>query len=87
MTLFSDIMWGSLAMILIIAIYVTIKKRKRAGVKGIKSALTPICFFCISMVNMVAYFFDFLGLISFGFSVALLMLAAYFTKYLKMPAN
>ncbi|WP_438272967.1 hypothetical protein [Virgibacillus dokdonensis] len=85
--MFSDIMWGSLAMILIIAIYVTIQKRKRAGVKGIKSALTPICFFCISIVNIIAYFFEFLGLVSFGITVALFILGAYFTKYLKIPAN
>jgi CHASE2 domain-containing sensor protein len=58
------------------------KKRKAAGITGIKSVLTSICFFLISVVNLLAYWFDFLGIISWGLTLLLVLAGAYFTKYL-----
>ncbi|NBJ68864.1 hypothetical protein D1839_05160 [Roseburia sp. 1XD42-34] len=80
-------MWGSLGIILIIAVFLTIRKRKLAGVTGFKSALTPICFFLIVFVNILAYFFGFMGLFSWLISVLLLILAAYFTKFFSVATD
>ncbi|GIP65509.1 hypothetical protein J32TS6_40640 [Virgibacillus pantothenticus] len=85
--MFSDIMWGSLGIILITAVFLTIRKRKRAGVTGFKSALTPICFFLIAFANILAYFFGFMGLLSWLISVLLFILAAHFTKFLPVATN
>lgn len=71
--------------IFIVTIPVAIRKRKKSGVSGIKSALTSICFFLIALTNILAYWFDLLGLFSWTISVILLILAAYFTKY--MPVS
>ncbi|MEW4329112.1 hypothetical protein Q0N12_20965 [Rossellomorea marisflavi] len=65
-------------------IRVVIRKRKAHGVTGIKSALTPICFLSVGVLNILALLFDFIGLISWGLSVAFLLIGAYFTKY-QMP--
>ncbi|MGP4069886.1 hypothetical protein [Halobacillus sp. B29] len=59
----------------------TIRKRKKLGYTDFKSALTPICFYLIAVTQLMAYWFDFLGLISWGVTIGLLLLGAYFTKY------
>ncbi|KAB8135807.1 hypothetical protein F9U64_10640 [Gracilibacillus oryzae] len=78
-----------LSIILLIAlafsISVVFKKRKKAGITGIKSALTPICLYLIAVTNLLAYWFDFMGLINWTIIVILLILGAYFMKY--MPAS
>ncbi|WP_077595991.1 hypothetical protein [Oceanobacillus kimchii] len=66
----------------IIVISFIIKKRKKAGISGIKSALTPICFLLISLINILGYWFNFIGLLTSFITFLLLILAAYFTKYL-----
>ncbi|MEK3988475.1 MULTISPECIES: hypothetical protein [Robertmurraya] len=75
-----------LSIILIIAlvfsISVVVKKRKKAGITGIKSALTSICFFLIAITNLLAYWFNFMGLLNWSITVVLLILGAYFTKYM-----
>jgi len=75
-----------LAVLLIIALmfsmFVTIKKRQNARIIGIKSALTSICFYLIAITNLLAYWFDFLGLINWSITVVLLIIGAYFTKYM-----
>ncbi|PIC96385.1 hypothetical protein CSV69_07450 [Sporosarcina sp. P26b] len=75
-----------LSIILIIAlitsVFVVIKKRKKAGVTGIKTALTSICFLLIGVVALFAYWFNFMGLASWFISIILLFLAAYFTRYM-----
>lgn len=63
------------------------KKRKKAGITGIKNALTSICFFFVSVTTLFAYWFDFIGLLSWFISVVLLILGAYFTKYMPAPEN
>ncbi|MGG0740520.1 hypothetical protein [Niallia taxi] len=77
----------SIILIFVLAFSITffVKKRKRAGIKGIKSALTSICFYLIGITNLLAYWFNFMGLINWTISVTLLILGAYFTKY--MPVS
>ncbi|WP_026581343.1 hypothetical protein [Bacillus sp. J33] len=70
---------------LIFSISVLINKRKKAGITGVKSALTSICFFLIAITNLFAYWFNFMGLINWFITVVLLSLGAYFTKYMPMP--
>ncbi|SFG57729.1 hypothetical protein SAMN05216353_15820 [Halobacillus alkaliphilus] len=59
----------------------TVRKRKKLGYTDLKSALTPICFYLIAVTQLAAYWFDLLGLISWGVTMGLLLLGAYFTKY------
>ncbi len=59
----------------------TVRKRKKLGYTDFKSALTPICFYLIAVTQLMAYWFDLLGLISWGVTMGLLLLGAYFTKY------
>ncbi|MGE7888425.1 hypothetical protein ACQKN7_13790 [Bacillus cereus] len=67
---------------LVIAMYITYQKRKKSGLKGLKSALTSICFFSLAILNMFAYWFHFGGIITVLFSIVLLLVGAYFTKYI-----
>jgi len=64
------------------SILVLITKRKRSGITGIKSALTSICFYLVAIINLLAYWFDFMGLLSWSITVILLILGAYFTKHI-----
>lgn len=70
---------------LLFSISVVIKKRKNAGVTGVKTALTSICLYLIAITNVLAYWFDLIGLMSWSVTMILLILGAYFTKY--MPAS
>lgn len=72
---------------LISSIVSLIYKRKKAGITGFKTALTSICFYLIAVTNLVAYWFDSIGLISWTITVILLVLGAYFTKYMMAPRN
>ncbi|SES63314.1 hypothetical protein SAMN05216389_101166 [Oceanobacillus limi] len=67
---------------LIFSISVIIQKRKKAGITGIKSALTSICLCLMAVMNLLAYWFDFMGLLSWSITVVLLILGTYFTKYM-----
>ncbi|WP_053220079.1 hypothetical protein [Virgibacillus senegalensis] len=71
--------------VVVYTITLNIKKRKKAGVTGFKTALTPICFYLIAVTQLLAYWFGFLGIISWTITILFLMAGAYFTKYL--PAN
>ncbi|WP_456272278.1 hypothetical protein [Bacillus sp. AK031] len=62
------------------------KKRKAAGITGVRSALTSICFYLIAITNLLAYWLDFIGIISWGITLLLVMAGAYFTKYLPRHA-
>lgn len=70
---------------LLISISVMIRKRKQAGITGMKTALTSICFYLIAITNLMAYWFHFLGLVSWTITIILLILGAYFTRYLPTP--
>lgn len=67
---------------MVFSISIVITKRKKAGVTGLKSALTSICLYLIAITNLLAYWFNFLGLISWSITMVLLILGAYFTKYI-----
>jgi len=69
---------------LIFSISVVITKRRKAGVRGIKTALTSICLYLMAITNLLAYWFNFLGIISWSITIILLILGAYFTKYLSV---
>ena len=72
---------------LIFSISVVITKRRKAGVKGIKTALTSICFYLMAITNLLAYWFNFLGIISWSMTIILLILGAYFTKCLPVSES
>ncbi|WP_102336333.1 hypothetical protein [Salimicrobium jeotgali] len=77
-SIFSIIMTAAL----IVSILVVVKKRKEAGITGMKSAMTSICFYLVAVTNLAAYSFDMSGLVSWSLTVILLITGAYFTKYL-----
>lgn len=67
---------------LAVSMYIAYQKRKKAGIKGLKSALTSICFFSLAIFNLFAYWFQFGGMLTVLFSIVLLLVGAYFTKYI-----
>lgn len=67
---------------LIFSIKVVVKNRKKAGITDIKSAIPSICLFLIAITHPLAYWFDFTGLLNWSITVILLMIGAYFTKYM-----
>lgn len=74
-----------LIMTILISGTLVIKKRRKMGLTDIKSALTPICFLLIGIIGLFAYWFNMVGLLTWFISFALLLLGAYFTKY--MPVS
>lgn len=68
--------------ILVISVISVIKQRKKAGITGFKSMLTPISFFLISINCLLAIWFKYMGLAVWLINVVLLLLAAYCTEYL-----
>ena len=80
-------MWPVVFTVLLIIIFgfsvnSIIKKRKKAHITGFKNLITSICFFLIGAVNLLAYWFDSMGIINWTLTVLLLVIGAYFTKYL-----
>lgn len=71
-----------LILVLMVSISVFVKKRKKAGVTGIKSALTSICLYLMAIINLFAYWFDFSGIVTWTITTVLIILGVYFTKYL-----
>jgi len=69
---------------LILSSIIVVKKRKKAGLTGVKSVLTSICFFLIAIISLFAYWFNFMGLLVWFINICLLILGAYFTKYMKI---
>ncbi|MGF2614835.1 hypothetical protein FZC84_08295 [Rossellomorea vietnamensis] len=83
----NQVVWSVvlISALVISGIYV-FRKRKAAGITGIKTAMTSICFYLIAIVNLLAFWFDFIGLISWVITIVLIIAGAYFTKYLP-PQN
>ncbi|WP_273852061.1 hypothetical protein [Guptibacillus spartinae] len=71
--------------VFIIGIYVQVTRRKRAGLTGIRSAISPICFMISAALNPLGYWFGFLGLYSLLGSMLFLFLGAYFLKEMPGP--
>jgi len=80
-----------LSIILIIALLFSIRvvmmKRRKAKVRGVKSLLSSICLYFIAITNLFAYWFNFLGIISWTLTMFLLILGAYYTKYIPIVEN
>ena len=73
--------------VFLIGIYVQVTRRKRAGLTGLKSAISPICFMTSAALNPLGYWFGFLGLYSLLGSMLFLFLGAYFIKYMHKPGE
>ncbi|WP_235251825.1 hypothetical protein [Niallia circulans] len=73
--------------VLVSSLIIVIKKRKNTGITGIKSALTHICFFLISIFSLLAYWLKYTGLTVWLINVFLLIMAAFFTKYMPKGKN
>ena len=71
-----------LILVLMVSVSVFVKRRKKAGVTGIKSALTSICLYLMAIINLFAYWFDFSGVVTWTITTVLIILGVYFTKYL-----
>ncbi|MES5846613.1 MULTISPECIES: hypothetical protein [unclassified Bacillus cereus group] len=67
---------------LAVSMYIAYQKRKKAEIKGLKSALTSICFFSLAIFKLFAYWFQFGGMLTVLFSIVILLVGAYFTKYI-----
>ncbi|TXC85670.1 hypothetical protein FS935_20105 [Metabacillus litoralis] len=67
---------------LFVSIYFTVRKRKKLGIAGFKTSLTSICFFLIAAVNLFGYWFNLLGIGSWLVTMILILVGAYFTKYM-----
>ncbi|OLS34017.1 hypothetical protein BTR22_19585 [Alkalihalophilus pseudofirmus] len=61
------------------------KKRREHEITGWKSLVTSICFISIALISAGANLFGMLGMISWGLIIALLLVGAYYTKYLPIP--
>lgn len=72
---------------LVVSATVVIRKRKKRGITGMKSALTSISLFLIPIINLLAYWFHFMGLVNWTIIVILLILAAYFTRYMPIAES
>ncbi|QHA90938.1 hypothetical protein [Bacillus sp. N1-1] len=72
------------AIVFIIGIYVQVTRRKRAGLTGVKSAISPICFMISAALNPLGYWFGFLGLTSLLGSMLFLFLGAYYVKEMQV---
>lgn len=68
------------AIVFLIGIHVQVTRRKRAGLTGVKSAISPICFMISAALNPLGYWFGFLGLTSLLGAMLFLFLGAYFLK-------
>ncbi|GEN52758.1 hypothetical protein HFA01_10200 [Halobacillus faecis] len=78
-----EILLSSLLLLaLLVSVSAFIHMRKKEGIKGWKTALTSICFYAIAILNLMAYWLDGLGIVSWGITIVLLMLGAYFTRYM-----
>ncbi|UOQ47062.1 hypothetical protein MUN88_13330 [Gracilibacillus caseinilyticus] len=77
----------SLIIAMIISIIYVIRKRKKAGIKGVKSFLTPFCFYLNAIIYLIAYWFDSIGIISWMLMILLFMMAAYFSKFTSASAS
>lgn len=81
-------MWPTIATLIVLFILLLLvkkisRKRKQAQITDPKSLGTSICFLLIAMVNLFAYWFNFIGIVSMSLTMLLLVIGAYFTRYLQ----
>ncbi|MGE6204441.1 hypothetical protein [Guptibacillus hwajinpoensis] len=73
------------SIVFLIGIYIQVTRRKRVGLTGYKSAISPICFLISAALNPLGYWLGFLGLYSLLGSMLFLFLGAYFVKEMQVP--
>ncbi|UCZ52207.1 hypothetical protein LGQ02_15335 [Bacillus shivajii] len=75
-----------MAALMVSLLYFLIQIRRSAKENGreeaIKRNLSSICFYIMAIILLVAMVFDLLGVVVWGLGLILLILAAYFTKYI-----
>ncbi|PGK51728.1 hypothetical protein CN918_28470 [Priestia megaterium] len=71
-----------LVILLLVAAASIIIRRKIHNIRGVKPFLSSGCFFIIALLNLLSGWFDFYGMTTWGATLLLILLAAYFTKYL-----
>lgn len=81
-------MWPTITTLIVLfilglSINKIIVKSKAAQITNLKSLGTSICFLSIAVINLLAYWFDILGIFSMAMTVLLLVAGAYFTRYLE----
>lgn len=81
-------MWPTIATLIVLFILLLLvkkisRKRKQAQITDPKSLGTSICFLLIAVVNLFAYWFNFIGIVSMSLTVLLLVIGAYFIRYLQ----
>jgi len=81
-TLFNIIYTVFLVILLVIAAASIIIRRRVHNIKGVKPFLSSACFFIVALLNLLSGWFNFYGMATWGGTIALILLAAYFTKYL-----
>jgi len=74
-----------IALLVMAMIYVFQKRKNMKGDKGVKSFVTPISFFTVSLLAFSTALTGQMGMISAILVVVLLLIGAYYTKYLPKP--
>jgi len=73
-----------LTIILMVALFLSIAylltKRKEKGITGFKTALTPLCFYLIAIINVIAIWINTLGLIVWDIKHRLIIFGILFLK-------
>ncbi|WP_076558344.1 hypothetical protein [Salimicrobium flavidum] len=70
--------------LLLVSVPFLIHRRKRHGITGFKTLLTPICFYSVAVVQLIAIWLDAKGLWMWLVMMSLLVAGAYFTKYMEV---
>lgn len=71
--------------IIVIVGYCIYMMRRRKGLNDFKSALTPICFLLVPIMNLAVLWLEWPSIVSWVAFTVLLLLGAYFMKYLPKP--
>ncbi|KHF38360.1 hypothetical protein [Halalkalibacter okhensis] len=61
------------------------KRTKVKNVHGIKGWVSPVCMVLTPVFMLFAHLFDVVGIISWAVFFVLLLVAAYFTKFMPVP--
>ncbi|MDV2582429.1 hypothetical protein [Alkalibacillus haloalkaliphilus] len=71
-----------LLLIILFSIFVIYKKTQSVGIYSFKALITPTLLIMIGVLNTIALWNDAFGFISWMLTFVLLLIAAYFTKFL-----
>lgn len=58
-----------------------VKRRRKAGQSGFKSAVTPLSFYAIAIINFIGFGLNSFGIVAWSSTIVLLIVAAYFMRY------